>query len=193
MLARKPIKMLRTEKWQILKGHVSGGPIAYKYAVSNHGRVIKFRKNLADGFLLNLSLQQGFPIWRKIMNGNYFAVLIHRLVAKYFLPKPTAQQKFVIHTDYNKENNYFKNLQWASQEEVTAHSKNNPAIIKAKERMLKSISKGGYNTKLTEPKVKHIKKLLAKGKTLKELALKFKVSDMQIHRIKTRENWGHIK
>jgi HNH endonuclease/NUMOD4 motif len=193
MSARKPIKMLRSEKWQLLKGHISGGPIAYKYAVSNYGRVVKFSKNLANGYLLNLSLQQGFPIWRKIMNGKYFAVLIHRLVAKHFLPKPSANQKFVIHSDYNKENNYYKNLQWASQEEVTAHAKNNPAIIKAKERMRKSISKGGYNTKLTDAKVKYIKKSLAKGKTLKELALKFKVSDMQIHRIKTGENWGHIK
>jgi len=30
-------------------------------------------------------------------------------------------------------------------------------------------------------------------KTLKEIAGKFNVSDMQIHRIKTGENWRHIK
>jgi HNH endonuclease/NUMOD4 motif len=193
MAIKKPIKMLRAEKWQILKGHIAGGPIAYKYAVSNYGRVIKFRKQLPDGFVLNLSRQQGFPIWRKIMNGEYFAVLVHRLVAKYFLPKPIGKQKFVTHIDYNKENNYFKNLQWATQEEVTEHSKKNPAVIKAKEDMRKNISKGGYNTKLTEAKVKYIKKSLAKGKTLKELGIKFKVSDMQIHRIKTGENWSHVK
>ena len=27
----------------------------------------------------------------------------------------------------------------------------------------------------------------------KEIALKYGVSDMQIHRIKTGENWGHLK
>ena len=86
MATRKPVKMLRQEKWHVLKGHVTGGPIAYKYAVSDHGRIIKFNKHLPDGFLLNLSRQQGFPIWRKILNGEYYAVLIHRLVAKYFLP-----------------------------------------------------------------------------------------------------------
>ncbi len=193
MATRKPVKMLRQEKWQTLKGHISGGPIAYKYAVSNYGRIIKFHKHLPDGFLLNLSRQQGFPIWRKIMNGEYYAVLIHRLVAKYFLPAPAKKQKFVLHLDYDKENNYYKNLRWATQEEVTKHAKNNPAVITAKEEMRKIISRGGYNTKLTEANVKHIKASLAKGKTLKELATKFNVSDMQIYRIKTGENWGHVK
>jgi hypothetical protein len=192
MSIRKSIKMLRAEKWQTLKGHISGGPIAYKYAVSNYGRVIKFKKHLPDGFLLNLSRQEGFPIWRKIMNGEYYAVLIHRLVAKYFLPKPTGKQKFIIHLDYNKENNHYKNLKWATQEEVTKHAKKNPAVIKAKKDRLKNIG-NGYNTKLNEVKVKQIRSSLKQGKTLKQLAVKYKVSDMQIYRIKTGENWGHVK
>jgi HNH endonuclease/NUMOD4 motif len=189
MSIRKSIKMLRAEKWQTLKGHISGGPIAYKYAVSNYGRVIKFKKHLPDGFLLNLSRQEGFPIWRKIMNGEYYAVLIHRLAAKYFLPKPTGKQKFIIHLDYNKENNHYKNLKWATQEEVTKHAKKNPAVIKAKKDRLKNIG-NGYNTKLNEVKVKQIRSSLKQGKTLKQLAVKYKVSDMQIYRIKTGENWG---
>ena len=91
MAIKKPIKILRGEKWQTLKGHVSGGPIAYKYAVSDYGRIIKFKNRLPDGFLLNLSRQEGFPIWRKIMNGKYYAVLLHRVVAKYFLPRPKSK------------------------------------------------------------------------------------------------------
>jgi LysM repeat protein len=35
--------------------------------------------------------------------------------------------------------------------------------------------------------------MLAKGDTLKKIATKFKVSDMQIHRIKIGENWGKVK
>lgn len=192
MAIRKQIKMFRGEQWQTLKGHISGGPIAYKYAVSNHGRIIKFKNRLPDGFLLNLSRQEGFPIWRKIMNGEYYAVLLHRLVAKYFLPRPTSKQKFIIHLDYDKENNHYKNLRWATQEEVTKHAKNNPAVIKAK-KLMRENTNAGYNTKLSEEKVKKIKTALKKGKTLKELAIKYKVSDMQIHRIKTGENWGHVK
>ena len=48
-------------------------------------------------------------------------------------------------------------------------------------------------SKLSEAKVLVIKKMLAKGKTLREIADKYKVSDMQIHRIKTGENWSHVK
>lgn len=193
MAISKSIKLLKGEKWQTLRGHITAGPIAYKYAVSNYGRIVKFKKSWQDGSLLNLSRQQGFPIWRKMLKGEYYAVLIHRLVAKYFLPAPAGKQKFVLHLDYDKENNHYRNLQWATQEEVTNHAGNNPAVIRAKEQMRKNISNGGYNTKLTEAKVKHIKASLAKGKTLKELAIKHGVSDMQIHRIKTGENWSYIK
>lgn len=193
MAVSKSIKLLKGEKWQTLRGHTTAGPVAYKYAVSNYGRIVKFKKGWQDGSLLNLSRQQGFPIWRKILNGEYYAVLTHRLVAKYFLTAPSGKQKFVIHLDFDKENNHYKNLQWATQEEVTHHASKNPAVIRAKKIMRQTISNGGYNTKLSEAKVKFIKASLAKGKTLKELAVKFKVSDMQIYRIKIGENWGHIK
>jgi len=41
--------------------------------------------------------------------------------------------------------------------------------------------------------VKVIKQMLKEKKTLKAIAKKFNVSDMQIHRIKTKENWAHVK
>jgi methylphosphotriester-DNA--protein-cysteine methyltransferase len=50
--------------------------------------------------------------------------------------------------------------------------------------------------KLTVDKVKQIKVALFKSKkqpTLKALAKRFRVSDMQIHRIKIGENWAHVK
>jgi hypothetical protein len=175
-----------------LKGHDSGGPLIYKYAVSSQGRLIKFNKHLPDGFLLKLSRQEGFPIWRKRMNGKHYAVLLHRLVAKHFLPKPTGKQKFIMHLDFDKENNHYRNLKWATQEEVTKHAKKNPTVIQALKKRLKNLD-GGYNTKLNPVKVKQIKSFLKQGKTLKELANKYKVSDMQIHRIRTGENWSHIK
>ena len=194
MAERKPIRMLRGEKWKVLKGHISEGPIKYKYALSDYGRIVKFNKHLTDGFLLKLSRQEGFPIWRKRMKGKYFAALIHRLVGKYFLPKSSEKQKFIIHLDYDKENNYYKNLKWAKQEEVTSHARYNPSVIRAKENMRNNIRSGsGYNTKLTLAKVNQIKAFLNKGKTLRELSQKYSVSDMQIHRIKTGENWSYIK
>lgn len=191
MAAREPIKMQRNEIWKDLKGHESRGAVWYKYAISNYGRVVKYNNKLEDGFLLRFSRQGGYPIWRKKMKNTHFAALIHRMVAEFFLPKPGAKKKFIIHLDHNKENNKYSNLRWATQEEVTKHNKRNPVVIAAlKERALK------HNiawSKLSEAKVLVIKKMLAKGKTLREIADKYKVSDMQIHRIKTGENWSHVK
>jgi hypothetical protein len=47
---------------------------------------------------------------------------------------------------------------------------------------------------LTEAQVLRIKKKLVNGKsTLKVIADQFGITDMQVHRIKTGENWGHVK
>ena len=146
---------------------------------------------MEDGTLINFSRQGGYPIWRKKMNNMNFAALVHRLVAEKFLSKPTEKKRFIIHLDHNKENNKASNLRWATQEEVTKHNTKNPLVIAAmKERKHRNFIAW---SKLTEPKVLAIKKLLAKNKTLREIAKKFDVSDMQVHRIKTGENWAHVK
>ena len=41
--------------------------------------------------------------------------------------------------------------------------------------------------------VLHIKEKLNKGATLRQLAKQFGVSDMQIYRIKSGENWSSVK
>jgi DNA-binding Xre family transcriptional regulator len=58
------------------------------------------------------------------------------------------------------------------------------------------VKRVGYGLKLTSTQVIHIKKRLQdpKRKTrIKMLAKQFGVSEMQINRIRTGENWGHIK
>ena len=49
------------------------------------------------------------------------------------------------------------------------------------------------HSKLTLEDVKHIKKLIRKGIPLNRIAYLFSVSEMQINRIKTGENWGNGK
>lgn len=191
MAIRQFVKMLPNEVWKDLPNHEAKGPVWYKYAISNHGRVVKYNKRISDGFLLQLSRQANYPIWRKKLNGEYYTALIHRLVAKHFLPKPKAAQKFIIHLDHNYENNKYNNLKWATQDEVTAHNKKNPRVKAALKRRKDFPTQKG--SKLDVKKVMTIKKMLKEKKTLKAIAKKFGVSDMQIHRIKTKENWAHVK
>lgn len=117
-----------------------------------------------------------------------FQQLVHRIVVKYFLPPPTKKQIYVAHLDYDKSNNRVDNLKWMTLEENTAHNINNPKNIQRKERIYE-----GGSAKLDVTKVMYIKKLLNEGKTLRSIAKNFKVSDMQIHRIKTGENWGKVE
>ncbi|MGN6490732.1 MAG: HNH endonuclease [Agriterribacter sp.] len=191
MAIRQSVKMLPNEVWKDLPNHEAKGAVWYKYAISSHGRIVKYNKRISDGFVLQLSRQANYPIWRKKLNGEYFTALVHRLVAKYFLPKPKANQKFIIHLDHDYENNKYTNLKWATQDEVTVHNRKNPRVKAALKRRKDNPTKKG--AKLDIAKVRVIKSMLKEKKTLKEIAQRFGVSDMQVHRIKTKENWAHVK
>ena len=191
MAIRESIKMFPNEVWKDLPEHETKGAVWYKYAISSHGRIVKYNKRIADGFVLKLSRQANYPIWRKKLNGQYYTALVHRLVAQHFLPKPRGKQQFIIHLDHNYENNKYNNLKWATQDEVSAHNRKNPRVKAAIKRRKDNPTVKG--AKLDIKKVKVIKQMLKEKKTLKAIGKKFGVSDMQIHRIKTKENWAHVK
>lgn len=178
------------ERWAVIREQKSA--YGEKYAISNHGRLVKFIKTFREGSLLKGSLQEGYPIWRYKKNGAHKHILFHRLVAKYFLESPLPSKKILLHLNHKKKDNHYKNLKWATQSEATAHQQNSPIVKKAKKLRLENIG-NGTNIKLTVANIKTIRLMLTKGKTLKEIAQKYKVSDMQIYRIKTGENWGHVK
>lgn len=187
MNTNSEVRFLKNEEWKILPYKNAYGD---RYALSSHGRLVCFKKDIKKGQLLRLSRQGGYPIWRAIRKGEYFAILLHRLVAKYFLQKPSSENKFVIHLNHNKEDNRFKNLRWATQQQVTEHNKKNPLVIAAKDKA--RLHPQRKHSKLTPAQIRSIRKLLNQKKTLKEIAQKYGVSDMQIHRIKTGENWSGV-
>ena len=99
---------------------------------------------------------------------------------------------FVIHKNYDKKDNHYSNLQWVSRSELTAHNLKNPTVIAAK---LKYKQNPKYS-KLSPAKVKMIKRKIfdPNRKTrMRLIAKQFGVSEMQLYRIKSGENWGHIK
>ena len=82
-----------------------------------------------------------------------------------------------------------------TKEEMMEHSKNSPFVKQAKKNLLEfNIKRDGR--KLTSTDVIRIKKTLARidqPTRIKMIAKQFGVSEMQIRRIKSGENWGHIK
>jgi predicted DNA binding protein len=100
-----------------------------------------------------------------------------------------------LHLDHNLGNDYISNLKWATIAEQRAHTKASPRVIEAKKKLIEHRIKSD-GIKLTETQVIWLKKKLLdpdRKTRLKILAKKFGVTTMTLHRIKTGENWGHIK
>ena len=55
-----------------------------------------------------------------VFNGKRRSMLVHRLVAQYFLPMPNSIDMQLHHKDFNKHNNAANNLEWLTP---AAHSK----------------------------------------------------------------------
>ena len=149
-----------------------------KYAITNYGRVISFTTVPVEGFVLKPGKIKKY--FGASVGGKTY--LIHRLVAMQFVRKPRSDQRFVIHLDYNNGNNYFRNLKWTNRDEMEAHQRNNPNPEKRGKQ------------KLTVELVKKIKQKIREQKlTLKMIGKQFGVTDMQIFRIKSGENWSYVK
>jgi hypothetical protein len=183
------IRSRKNEVWKEL-------PIRYKsslrkkYAVSNQGRVASYSERIEDGTLLNGSTVEGYTVINVKPNETFQSLYLHREIAKLFIPKPGRAYKYVIHLDYDKKNNNVKNLRWATKEEMEAHQQNSPAKLAYKERQRNRLQ----GLKLTAAKVRSIKRLLKNPgrKTMRRIAEQFGISEMQLYRIKSGENWSHI-
>ncbi|MGV8994741.1 MAG: hypothetical protein ACOH1O_11605 [Flavobacterium sp.] len=167
------------------------------YAISNRGRLISYKNEMAYGRILNGALADGYRAFnfklynQEKKNRQYF---YYRLVAENFLKKDSEEQIYVLHLDYNRANDDLSNLKWATKEEMLAHAKKSPYVIQAKANLIEHNRKLD-GRKLTITKVMLIKKMLAnpdRTTRLKMIAKQFGVSEMQIRRIASGENWGYI-
>jgi len=169
-----------------------------RYAISNYGRLISFTREINEGRLLKGSLNQGFrtfyfktTINGKKINKQFF---YYNLVGQYHLTKENPEATYIIHLDHNKDNNHYSNLKWVTHQERIQHYKSSPAVITARAKL------NAHNTqrdgaKLTETRVKLLKRKLLdpnRKTRLKILAKQFGISEMQLYRIKSGENWGHV-
>lgn len=192
--------MLRFFPLETFKEISFDGKLQLRYAISNYGRLVSFTDKIEDGRFVKGSLQDGYKIFRyKIRDADnnikHKHCFFYKLVAEQFLTKTSDDQVFVLHLDRNRANDYVGNLKWATKAEMLEHSKKSPYVIEAKRKLVQHRIKSDGN-KLTETQVIFLKKKLLdpnRKTRMKILAKQFGVSEMTLHRIKTGENWGHIK
>lgn len=105
MKNNKSLYPLSEEKWKPIIGYEEF------YKISNFGRIMNIKT--CRILLLNTSSRCGYPMITLHKNGKTLCVLVHRLVAKAFLPNPNNHPQ-VNHKDENKLNNCASNLEWCS-------------------------------------------------------------------------------
>lgn len=164
-----------------------------KYAVSSHGRAASYTESVEkDGKLLNGSLTSGYKTLNLHIEDGNGTIYIHREVARQFCKKNSPKHKFVIHINHKKKDNNYKNLKWATLDEVSEHQQKSPEKIAYKRRQA-SRTEG---LKLNAAQVRTIKEMIRNPKrklTYKQMAAKYKVSEMTLYRIRSGENWSKVK
>ncbi len=160
-----------------------------RYQVSNYGRIKSFQGDPVHGEVIAGSKIQGYKSLNIRVKGNKsINRYVHKLVAEFFVKKDSEDKKFVVHLDHDKLNNHWENLKWVTRDEMTIHNRDNPAVRD------KVIPRRTKNYKLTESKVIMIKKMLRSDKNrLKMIAKQFGITHTQLNRIRSGENWGHVK
>lgn len=180
------------ESWKVLL--FSGINMKTKYAVSNHGRIYSFKKkeDLINGKakLLKGTTVSGYPALKITVGDEPRQFYVHKLVAQYFIKKTKKSHSYVLHKDYNRSNNKASNLTWAGKSQLKAHHQKSPSVRKY---LSKTREKGH---KLTASDVRKIKQHLFSDRpkfNVRTLSERFGVSQMQLYRIRSGENWGHVK
>lgn len=158
------------------------------YFISNYGRIKSVNKTSGDENLLKGSTVRGFNMLNiRLQDNSSLGTYVHKFVAESFIKKKKEEQDFVVHKDGDKKNNFWKNLKWVTREELTAIQVEK-GLYSPKNR------KRASHVKMTESKVRLLKKRIKAGKTKKKiLAKQFEISTMQLNRIERGENWGHVE
>lgn len=157
-----------------------------QFKISNYGRVINCNgpeEKLVNKYYING--YQNLPLKQK-QNGKGTSRYVHKLVAEHFLEKKEGDQ-FVIHLNYDKTDNKVANLKWATKKEKEVHQFSNPIYLTKPRKVCYS--------KLSEAKVKLIKRKINdpnRRTRMKMIAKQFGISEMQLYRIKSGENWGSV-
>ena len=186
------IRSYWNEEWKELK--FEEGALRKNYAISNYGRIVSYTNIILEGTIIRGGTLRGYKTMPIRPFGKSKTLYVHKLVGENFLEKENDDQKFVIHVDFNKQNNYIENLKWTDKDEMFAHQQKNPVVLEAREKQKGRKTVQGHKLNATQV-IRLKKKILDPNRKtrLKLIAKQFGISEMQLYRIKSGENWGHVK
>jgi hypothetical protein len=176
----RKLRKLDDEIWKEVSG--SEG----RYMISNYGRIKSYVYSNDNGKIMKFSHIRNFQTINLKIGDTKKTFLVHKLTAEAFVKKPLLEYNTVVHLDWNTKNNYYKNLEWVSRE---MSSKRIAAYLKEQR---KNGPKRVTYSKLKPEDVKLLKSMLQRGVRQNLIAKMFRISEMQVTRIKRGENWGEI-
>lgn len=170
------------EEWKVCE--IPDIPDSHHYKISDFGKMISYKRS-ESGETLKFSTIKGYKaVSLKDFNNRRVKKYVHKLVAMHFLPEPSEDQKYVIHLDYNKTNNYYKNLRWATEKEKNEHLHKVHVFTNRKEKITRS--------KLNIEKIQILRRKINdpdRKTRLKMIARQFGISENHLYRIKRGEQW----
>ncbi len=156
------------------------------YEISNYGRIKSFNGS-EEGKILKCGNVRGFATIGLKVQGKKKQFCVHKLAAEYFIPRDDENQSVVIHKDWNKANNYVRNLQWITPED--SYKRMHKKLKDDQKKNGRTVT----NSKLKAEDIILLKRMLKNGIKQNVVAKLFAISEMQVTRIKRNENWAHIK
>lgn len=183
--------MSKKEIWKPVK--ITGKKPSVIYMISNLGRLgVKDEKGKVE--VRKVKAQRGGNRYNYRVDGKSKSVFIHKEVARAFVAKPSPKHLLVIRKDHNYYNDEAANLSWVTKHQHRSHVLLSPKSLQSRKR--KAIVKSPTAKVFDEQSIKEVKRLIwDKNRTLtfKQIAKKFRVSEMQIYRIKSGEIWYHVR
>lgn len=165
------------------------------YEVSNLGRVRSLDRTYPNNYRPHKGIIKKFALCGGRGHNKYPTVglqrvnpkfktgaLVHRLVAKAFIPNPDNKPE-VNHIDGNKLNNHVDNLEWCTRKENVQHSSDNGLL---------RCDGVHFNAKLNVANVVQIKKELANGTRKCAIAKKYNVEVGTVYAISYNKSWRHV-
>jgi hypothetical protein len=136
-------KKAPVEKW-VLMTELAGEPLLHHFKLSNFGNVVRIKKGVGVEEPFDTKSIGGYKyISFTTRNGNRETIYLHRLIAEFFVPNDDGEKSYVIHKDYDRQNNLFDNLVWADQDELYKHRAVKAGRVAGKRNTRKRIVKSG--------------------------------------------------